>query len=94
MIDMKPTPALLRFILENFADAWAITLPPFGIYCLPTIMLDDEKAGRMKRHENVHWSQYKKMGVVRYYITYIWQYVRYGYEKMPMEIEARAAENA
>jgi hypothetical protein len=33
------------------------------------------------------------MGTVRYYATYIWQVLRYGYRNAPMEIEARAAES-
>lgn len=33
------------------------------------------------------------MGTVRYYATYLWQIVRYGYRNAPMEVEARNAEN-
>jgi hypothetical protein len=29
------------------------------------------------------------MGAVRFYLTYLWQVLRYGYRNAPMEIEAR-----
>jgi hypothetical protein len=49
---------------------------------------------RLIRHEQAHWRQWQRMGTVRYYATYIWQVLRYGYRNAPMEVEARAAENA
>jgi hypothetical protein len=33
------------------------------------------------------------MGLLQYYVTYLWGLVRYGYRNHPMEIEARAAEH-
>lgn len=41
------------------------------------------------RHERVHAEQIRRMGVLRFYITYIWQWMRYGYHDMPLEKEAR-----
>jgi hypothetical protein len=49
---------------------------------------------RLIRHEQAHWRQWQRMGTVRYYATYIWQVLRHGYRNAPMEIEARAAEQA
>jgi hypothetical protein len=49
---------------------------------------------RLIRHEQAHWRQWQRMGTVRYYATYVWQVLRYGYHDAPMEIEARAAEQA
>ncbi len=62
-----------------------VTLPPFGIYIL------EEKLSnvRLVDHEQVHWEQYKRMGLIRYYLTYLWQVMRYGYWNAPMEVEAR-----
>lgn len=91
MIEMKAANAPLRLLL-NIVDAWAITLPPWGIYALPLVFADFDKCDRMERHENVHWQQYQRMGAVRYYLAYAWQWLRYGYQDMPMEIEAREAE--
>jgi hypothetical protein len=34
-------------------------------------------------------AQWARMGTVRYYLTYLWQVLRYGYKNAPMEIEAR-----
>ena len=64
-----------------------VTLPPFGIYVLPERMHDEQ----LIRHEQVHWAQYKHMGLVKFYLTYLYQVFRYGYENAPMEVEARKA---
>lgn len=67
----------------------AITLPPFGIYALP----GSENDERLARHETAHWIQYQRMGVVRFYVTYLWLLLRHGYWNHPMEVEAREAES-
>ena len=63
----------------------AITLPPLGIYMLQPALSD---AG-LVAHEQVHWLQYRRLGLVRFYALYLWYLWRYGYERHPMEIEAR-----
>ena len=87
---MIPRPArhLIRWLLRQRGFA-GVTLPPFGIYILAERMQDD----RLIRHEQAHWAQYQRMGAIRFYLTYIWQVLRYSYRNAPMEIEARAAEN-
>ena len=65
-----------------------ITLPPLGIYLLEHRLHDV----RLRRHEAAHWRQYQRMGAVRFYLRYLWEMARYGYEKSPMEAEARHAE--
>jgi len=86
---MSPRPArhLIRWFLRTFGYG-GITLPPFGIYIL------DERLGedRLVRHEQCHWRQAQRMGVMRWYATYIWFTIRHGYWNNPLEIEARAAE--
>lgn len=82
---MKQAPRLIAAYLR-WQGFRAITLPPFGIYALYDSLND--KA--LERHELVHWEQYKRMGAVRFYATYLWMLIRYGYEKHPMEIEARS----
>jgi hypothetical protein len=64
----------------------AITLPPFGIYALKGSVEDEALAS----HERVHWQQYQRMGCIGFYIRYFWYQVRYGYDRNPMEIEARS----
>lgn len=86
---MTPKPArhLIAWWLKITGFA-GITLPPWGIYILPG-RLDDQ---RLIRHEQAHWDQYKRMGVLRFYATYLWLTLRHGYWNNPLEIEARAAE--
>lgn len=85
---MKQAPKLLAWWLRKIGMA-AITLPPFGIYAIEE-RLNDE---RLVKHENVHWKQYEKLGLVGFYGAYLWLSLRYGYQNNPMEVEARAAEN-
>ena len=84
---MKTAPRLIAAYLR-WQGYRAITLPPFGIYALP----GSENDKRLARHETVHWDQYQNMGAVRFYVTYLWLLMRYGYMNHPMEIEARNAE--
>jgi hypothetical protein len=83
---MQPKPA--RHIIRAWLRLWGfhgITLPPLGIYILAEYLHDD----RLIRHERIHWAQYQRMGAVRFYATYLWQVLRYGYRNAPMEREAR-----
>lgn len=63
----------------------AQTLPPFGI----RVQTEDKDNKLLLEHELVHWQQYRKTGAIIYYIKYALQKSIYGYDKMPMEIEAR-----
>lgn len=84
---MKTAPALIQWFLK-LGGFRAVTLPPFGIYAVAGSEGDE----RLARHEGVHWQQYERMGAVMFYLTYLYQMVRYGYRKAPMEVEARNAE--
>ncbi|NBW14827.1 MAG: hypothetical protein EBR82_43190 [Caulobacteraceae bacterium] len=77
-------PRWLAWLLKKFGFL-AITLPPLGVFFVNQW---DEKSALYK-HELVHWEQYKKMGLINFYLTYLWYQVRYGYQNNPMEIEAR-----
>ena len=87
---MQPKPAhgLIGWVLRR-TGFHGVALAPWGIYILPAAM----HSQRLIRHEQAHWRQWLRMGTVRYYATYLWQIVRYGYENARMEVEARAAEN-
>jgi hypothetical protein len=63
----------------------AQTIPPFGI----TIQNQDKDNPLLLKHELAHWEQYRKTGAILYYIRYGTQKMLYGYDKMPMELEAR-----
>jgi hypothetical protein len=57
-------------------------------YALPECCGD----ARLLRHEQAHWRQYQRMGVLKFYAVYLWYSLKYGYRNNPMEIEAREAE--
>ena len=81
---IKEAKHLVKLFLTRTGYA-GITLPPFGIYILKERMGDE----LLKLHEMVHWEQYQRMGVIRFYVNYLWYNIRYGYWNNPMEIEAR-----
>lgn len=78
---MISAPLPVRWLLYA-AHKKAVTLPPWGMYCLPGWEW-------LEPHERVHWQQYERMGFFKYYLTYWWYLLRYGYQNNPMEIEAR-----
>jgi hypothetical protein len=45
------------------------------------------------RHEAAHVRQWKRHGLVRFAVLYIWFHVRYGYWRNPFEVEARLEED-
>ena len=59
-----------------------------GIY----ILAERINEAPLIRHEQAHWTQAQRMGVVRWYAAYLWGLLRHGYRNNPLEIEAREAE--
>ena len=80
----KPARGLIGWALRRTGFA-GVALAPWGIFVLPEHLSNQ----RLTQHEIVHWQQYKRMGVVKYYATYLYQVLRYGYRNAPMEREAR-----
>ena len=80
----KPARGLIGWALRRTGFA-GVALAPWGIFVLPEHLNNQ----RLTQHELVHWQQYKRMGVVKYYATYLYQVLRYGYRNAPMEREAR-----
>ena len=80
----RPAPHVIRWFLRTFGYG-GITLPPLGIF----ILAERINEAPLIRHEQVHWEQYQRMGAIRFYVTYIYQVLRYGYHNAPMEVEAR-----
>ena len=66
----------------------ARTIPPFGIY----IKESEKNNKELIEHELIHWRQYQKNGLIDYYRRYLRELKRWGYDKMPMEQEARKNE--
>jgi len=83
----RPAPHVIRWFLRTFGYG-GITLPPWGIFILAERLGEDG----LVRHEQAHWAQAQRMGIVRFYLLYIWYTIRYGYRNNPMEVEAREAE--
>ena len=79
----------IYFVKSLAGDYNARTIPPFGIY-----VKESEKENKeLLNHELVHWKQYQDGGLFNYYMTYVNQMKQYGYDKMPMEKQARANES-
>jgi hypothetical protein len=83
----RPAPHVVRWFLRTFGFG-GITLPPWGVFILAERISEE----RLVRHEQAHWQQYQRMGMLGFYVTYIWYTIRHGYYNNPMEVEARAAE--
>lgn len=67
----------------------AMTVPPVGVF----VLKEHQNNLALLTHENVHWSQYQRMGVLKFYYQYAHEKSRHGYDRMPMEIEARVNES-
>ena len=80
----KPARGLVGWVLRRTGFA-GVALAPWGIFVLPEHLANQ----RLTQHELDHWQQYKRMGMVKYYATYLYQVLRYGYRNSPMEREAR-----
>jgi hypothetical protein len=67
----------------------AMTVPPFGIIIEKEFKNEGSGRGTLLRHEKVHWSQYRRMGLVGFYGKYFYEYIRLGRFNGSMEREAR-----
>lgn len=78
------------FYKKDFVKNYnARTIPPVGIF-----IKESEKENKaLLEHEKVHWKQYQKRGLIKFYTDYYSQLKKYGYDKMPMETEARYNES-
>lgn len=77
-----------KIIITPLIQYNAKCLPPFGIFVDPRHAHNKN----LIDHELRHWDQYQDKGLLRYHLDYICELAMYGYDKMPMEIEARANE--
>jgi len=66
-----------------------MTIPPIGIF----IKNNYKNNQKIINHELIHWQQYQKLGLIKFYFKYIQQFIIYGYDNMSMEIEARYEED-
>lgn len=63
-------------------------MPPVGIY----VKASQQANAELLKHELIHWQQYQRMGLLPYYFNYTKGMIMQGYDKHPMEMEARANE--
>jgi hypothetical protein len=75
----------IKYLPFKFRGA---TIPPFGIF----ILTEHKDNIDILEHDLIHWKQYKRMGLIIYYLRYIVQLIFIGYDTMPMELEARQKE--
>ena len=70
----------------------AVAFPPLAVFVKSSwwLTVGYTRRAKMIRHERVHWAQYQRMGLIRFYTAYIYGRLRYGYRDHPMEVEARA----
>ncbi|MFT3846605.1 MAG: DUF4157 domain-containing protein [Lacibacter sp.] len=47
---------------------------------------------RWLKHELAHIEQYKRYGLLKFLLLYLWYSIKYGYYNNPFEVEARKAE--
>ena len=67
----------------------AATIPPFGIFIEDKFEDEGDGPGSILKHEKVHWKQYQRMGLIRFYYTYLTLYAKHGRINNWMEEEAR-----
>jgi hypothetical protein len=74
-----------------FLGAYAgMVIYPFMLFKRDQKDIDD----RLFRHELEHIYQVQKYGWIKFYVTYIWYNIRYGYRENPYEVVAREAADA
>ena len=67
-----------------------------GMVLWPWVWFNPAKmhvSNRLYRHELEHCYQVKRLGRFKFYTTYLWYQLRYGYKKNPFEVEANEREN-
>lgn len=68
----------------------AATIPPFGIFIENEYRFEGDGPGSVLAHERVHWNeQYCKMGLFRFYYSYLSEYILHGRIDHEMEKEVR-----
>lgn len=65
----------------------AVTIWPF-IFLYPP----ESETLQLIRHERKHLEQWESYWLIGFLPVYFWQYKKYGYWNMPLEVEARNAE--
>lgn len=75
-------------LVLNILSCDGLTMPWRTVYLRPEYRYDDG----LLAHELVHINQIVRLGAWRFSLRYLYELVRYGYWNMPLEIEARRAQ--
>jgi hypothetical protein len=79
----------IYFRKNMFGNYNGRTIPPFGIF----IKESQRENKNLIEHELIHWKQYQRLGLSKFYSQFKNELQQYGYDKAPLEIEARFIEN-
>ena len=89
MIVQNKISGLVIKIADRFTpNVIAVTIWPF-IFILPGLCGCNKK---LIAHEKKHLEQWKRYWIIGFPFIYIWHHYKKGYDKNPLEIEARKAE--
>ena len=75
----------LAFI--NRSKRYAITLGQTAYYSVSKEEVETNP--KWIAHENHHKVQWKRDGIIKFALKYLWYQIRYGYKNNPYEVEAR-----
>lgn len=84
-------------IITNFIAKWIVKLADLnvkgtqGVTLWPFIFIWPPEMAKRKKlvaHERVHLVQWLRYWIVGFPFVYAYQFLRYGYKNMPLEVEA------
>ena len=91
-----------RYTMDKYSRRWVNWIfNPYGVYKSYAITLgqttyfscpSEDVSAAWHRHEDKHKEQWKKNGIIKFSILYLWYSLWNGYYLNPFEVEARKAE--
>lgn len=89
---------LLAYTLHRRNRVWVVKALPLGlrgafIPPIGTFIAEAHDTPKVREHEACHYSQWKELGSVNFYLRYFMEYVEHGYNNMPVEAECRKNES-
>lgn len=72
--------------IPQLLNVGGITLYPFILFARSSLSVRNDPI--LYKHEWIHIEQYRREGVFKFAIKYLWYQVTKGYKKNPYEIEA------
>lgn len=79
LLNIFKKPFVLYLPFDIPGAQMAATIPPFGIFIEARYEDEDRRAPcSVLTHENVHWEQYRRMGLLSFYFHYLKGYLEHG----------------